>query len=906
MSSSLLISPKKKYPSPNTTSTTTLRKKKYTKKKYPRITQRYIHLTLSVLSFLSLSSTFPPPPLCMHVEETPIWETHRDAMTSSPSLHPLFVELIAVVGGAGGGGKSWKIHRDDCCRARSLDLEKATAATLETIRFEPHVEQVWPDMKRCCKKRRKSGEKGCQLEYLSLPSGVRVKEVVEDHKKKWDPVSQDVSLFSYMITTRVGTRFYGTSLQYWDDMGAEEEETFWSEAFPATTHPLTKLERSAAKLATLRSITLLSQFSLTEVAKEILLYIFRSLGTSPCIENVISWAANNIYLPKSESRVDVQLFLGSRLINIKHSANAKAVNAEHYGLEHVIESVPLPALVLLLECVLLEKRVVLQSRCKTLLTAVFVMIFNVIAPLQYPHVAIPLLPLFSRMQEALCSPVPFFIGVVRPTEEEIQRGVQPCKIPSDVVVFDLDEEGIAVIAPQDEVLPEIPREVLQPAERRYKSLLKGFTLSTHCEKDYDTLSLQAVERRAGNTSPSRKLPCTHPSFPREELCQVFANLVRSMLEDSHSPFGVMLHATQIYHMHHTTTSPALTHSAVPNSKTVVITSDRDLRQGGGDAALYKRFPVLDKALLGEAMYLEEREIMLAGGDDDAPSVGESWTRLMSVIREVERKRDLLCSSPTEERSKARRLLRTTAASLMSKGESGGGSGSGRRSSLSSGKKWLSSKFRRNSTDSTPTPEKRPDQSLATMSTSCSQRTPDKLGASGGDLASSSSCGMTSTPRELTELEEGTQKVTMADDGSVVIKLTDGPGFAGAESVKLQFDCSSQEGVTCPECSRRVDPKCVSGMNFLCSCGHQFVPLFSVIAKHVSSAGTAGDDVVLSSSLLQYHWITNRQILREAVALHANGTPADATLIEKHPTTFWNVVRVFREIAVPIEIALPSV
>ncbi|XP_020620747.1 MAP kinase-activating death domain protein-like isoform X3 [Orbicella faveolata] len=107
-----------------------------------------------------------------------------------------------------------------------------------------------------------------------------------------------------------------------------------------------------------------------------------------------------------------------------------------------------------LTCILLEHKVVIQSRDYNALTMSVMAITSLLYPLEYMFPVIPLLPTcMNNAEQLLLAPTPFVIGVPASFFRYKSEGFQ---MPGDVWVVDLDSNKITVPLTADE-LPPLPQ-----------------------------------------------------------------------------------------------------------------------------------------------------------------------------------------------------------------------------------------------------------------------------------------------------------------------------------------------------------------------------------------------------------------------------------------------------------------
>jgi len=115
--------------------------------------------------------------------------------------------------------------------------------------------------------------------------------------------------------------------------------------------------------------------------------------------------------------------------------------AQSYGAQ-LTQSLPPVALALLFSTILLEQKVVLSSSRRGLLTAASHAIIELIRPLKWQHLFVPLVPL-SMIDDLVHYPAPFILGI--PEDEKSCADVLD-SLPPDVTLVNLDF-GRVILAP---------------------------------------------------------------------------------------------------------------------------------------------------------------------------------------------------------------------------------------------------------------------------------------------------------------------------------------------------------------------------------------------------------------------------------------------------------------------------
>lgn len=126
-----------------------------------------------------------------------------------------------------------------------------------------------------------------------------------------------------------------------------------------------------------------------------------------------------------------------------------------------------------LTCILLEHKVVIQSRDYNALTMSVIALTSLLYPLEYMFPIIPLLPTcMNSAEQLLLAPTPFVIGVPASFFRYKSEGFQ---MPSDVWVVDLDSNKITVPLTADE-LPPLPQPEGAVLIKRLKLALQALSI----------------------------------------------------------------------------------------------------------------------------------------------------------------------------------------------------------------------------------------------------------------------------------------------------------------------------------------------------------------------------------------------------------------------------------------------
>ncbi|XP_048339855.1 MAP kinase-activating death domain protein isoform X46 [Sphaerodactylus townsendi] len=170
-----------------------------------------------------------------------------------------------------------------------------------------------------------------------------------------------------------------------------------------------------------------------------------------------------------------------------------------------LELLGVDACLQVLSCILLEHKVVLQSRDYNALSMSVMAFVSMIYPLEYMFPVIPLLPTcMASAEQLLLAPTPYIIGV--PASFFLYK--LDFKMPDDVWLVDLDTNK--VIAPTNaELLPVLPEPEASELKKHLKQCLVSMTAIT--QKQLLTPDKKALASMSLNTQPILNLEKFHES-----------------------------------------------------------------------------------------------------------------------------------------------------------------------------------------------------------------------------------------------------------------------------------------------------------------------------------------------------------------------------------------------------------
>ncbi|XP_075874409.1 MAP kinase-activating death domain protein isoform X9 [Nelusetta ayraudi] len=160
-----------------------------------------------------------------------------------------------------------------------------------------------------------------------------------------------------------------------------------------------------------------------------------------------------------------------------------------------LELLGVDACLQVLSCVLLEHKVILQSRDYNALSMSVMAFVAMIYPLEYMFPVIPLLPTcMASAEQLLLAPTPYIIGV--PASFFLYKA--DFKMPDDVWLVDLDSSK--VIAPTNaEILPPLPEPESGELKKHLKQCLVRLTVIT--QKQIFSSENKALASMSLNTQP---------------------------------------------------------------------------------------------------------------------------------------------------------------------------------------------------------------------------------------------------------------------------------------------------------------------------------------------------------------------------------------------------------------------
>uniref|UniRef100_A0A672JCI2 MAP kinase-activating death domain protein n=1 Tax=Salarias fasciatus TaxID=181472 RepID=A0A672JCI2_SALFA len=217
------------------------------------------------------------------------------------------------------------------------------------------------------------------------------------------------------------------------------------------------------------------------------------------LREIESWVYRLLRSPvplAGQRRVDVEVLP----TNLKRSLTFALPDNSRFSmvdfpLHLPLELLGVDACLQVLSCVLLEHKVILQSRDYNALSMSVMAFVAMIYPLEYMFPVIPLLPTcMASAEQLLLAPTPYIIGV--PASFFLYKA--DFKMPDDVWLVDLDSSK--VIAPTNaEILPPLPEPEAIELKKHLKQCLVRLTVIT--QKQIFSSENKALASMSLNTQP---------------------------------------------------------------------------------------------------------------------------------------------------------------------------------------------------------------------------------------------------------------------------------------------------------------------------------------------------------------------------------------------------------------------
>ncbi|KAM7015286.1 MAP kinase-activating death domain protein isoform 7-T7 [Tautogolabrus adspersus] len=225
------------------------------------------------------------------------------------------------------------------------------------------------------------------------------------------------------------------------------------------------------------------------------------------LREIESWVYRLLRSPvpvAGQRRVDVEVLPQDlkRALTFALPDNSRFAMVD-FPLHLPLELLGVDACLQVLSCVLLEHKVILQSRDYNALSMSVMAFVAMIYPLEYMFPVIPLLPTcMASAEQLLLAPTPYIIGV--PASFFLYKA--DFKMPDDLWLVDLDSSK--VIAPTNaEILPPLPEPEALELKKHLKQCLVRLTVIT--QKQIFSSENKALASMSLNTQPILNLEKFH-------------------------------------------------------------------------------------------------------------------------------------------------------------------------------------------------------------------------------------------------------------------------------------------------------------------------------------------------------------------------------------------------------------
>lgn len=170
--------------------------------------------------------------------------------------------------------------------------------------------------------------------------------------------------------------------------------------------------KNLEKIRTLKALCVLSHYSFNVQFKEILKQLYRvqisqTRSKIPLERHVINFM-EEIPLP-DEGRLLVQHELEGQVVQFFRPTDQNPPIVGREEIENLFKCLDIDKVIEIFQCLLLEKKVLMISTHKALLTQVIFTLTSLMFPLQWKHTMIPILPI--NKLDILDAPMPYLIGV---------------------------------------------------------------------------------------------------------------------------------------------------------------------------------------------------------------------------------------------------------------------------------------------------------------------------------------------------------------------------------------------------------------------------------------------------------------------------------------------------------------
>ena len=199
--------------------------------------------------------------------------------------------------------------------------------------------------------------------------------------------------------------------------------------------------------------------------KEVLKQLYRiHLSHTPIpIERFIVNVMDEIPVPDRQGQLQVLHEIGNIQVPFHRAVDQYPPAASRADIEYLFRALNAEQVIDIFLALLLEKKVLLISKYKALLTHASIALISFLFPLKWKFVLIPILP--KEMTDVLDAPVPFLIGI----DPLILKDDQSFEIPNEVYRVDLDMGFISL----RDAKPKLPSKDYKTLKTRLQKATEG-------------------------------------------------------------------------------------------------------------------------------------------------------------------------------------------------------------------------------------------------------------------------------------------------------------------------------------------------------------------------------------------------------------------------------------------------
>lgn len=217
-----------------------------------------------------------------------------------------------------------------------------------------------------------------------------------------------------------------------------------------------------------KALCIISHYSFVTSCKEFLKSIFSiQFAQTPIpMERYICNFIDEIPVP-DKGNILVEYEFGANKIPFHIPIDQYGPYASSRDIEYTFKCLTCEEILIAIIQLSLEKKILLVSRFKSLLSAVTCTFTSLLFPFKWMHVLIPILP--DEMNQFLECPFPFLVGIERRFFDKAKDG-----IPDDVIIINLDKGKMTM----NEETPKMPQKEFKLLVNRLRKATASFYLTS--------------------------------------------------------------------------------------------------------------------------------------------------------------------------------------------------------------------------------------------------------------------------------------------------------------------------------------------------------------------------------------------------------------------------------------------